>query len=168
MGEKKPIFSKKEIKYSGLFNLVEVQKFVMGWFANHGLDMVEEMTSEQVFPEGKQIDYSYKPYKKFTDFAKMIIWFDAEFTDVQEVTVEIDGVKKKMNKGSITFTITGYLETDYENKWETKAFYYFLKIVFEKFMLGSHQSYYKSTITTTCNQLIEELKALLNMNRFKV
>ena len=168
MAETKVVYKERKVNYSGLFDVNRIHKFVVDWFRKNKFTMYEEKTEEQILEGGKQIIYNYKPYKKFTDFAKAVVYFDVDFNDVQDVKVEIDGVTKQMQKGSVSIAITGYVETDYENKWETKAFYYFLKIVFEKFMLGSHQSYYKSTITTTCNQLIEELKALLNMNRFKV
>ncbi len=168
MAEHKLVYTPKKVKYSGLFSVAEVHKFLMNWFSNQNYDMVEELTEEQVLENGKQITYDYRPYKKFSDFAKSVIYIKVEFDNVQEVKVEIDKVTKKMNKGDITFTITGYVETDYENKWETKPFYYFLKVVFEKFVLGSHRHYYESYVNKHCKLIIEEFKAHLNLNRLKV
>jgi hypothetical protein len=130
--------------------------------------MFEDLTEEQVLPEGRQIIYKYKPHKKFTDFAKVIIYLDVVFKHVQDVTIEVNGVKKEMNKGDINISITGYVETDYENKWETKPFYYFLKIVSEKFFLGGHRTYYESYVNKMSQLLFDETKSMLNIQKLKV
>jgi len=168
MAEIKKVYNTQTIKYSGLFSVTKIHVFIMKWFDNLGYDMVEELTSEQILENGKQIDYEYKPYKKFTDFAKSVIWVNVGMKNIQEVTVEIDGIKKKMNKGDLTFKVTGFVETDYENKWETKPFYYFLKVVFEKFAFGGHRYFYEEHVSEKCKLLIEEFKASLNLYRLRV
>jgi hypothetical protein len=168
MAEKRIVFSPTKIKYSGLFNITEIHKFIMNWFKKNDFDMVEELTCEQIFEKEKQITYEYKPYKKFTDFAKTYIYLKFNFDNVQDVTIELEGIKKKMHKGSLSIEVKGLLETDYENKWETKPFYYFLKVVFEKFILGSHEDYYQKYTKKKCELFVEETKALLNLQRLKV
>ncbi len=168
MGEVKTAYKTKTVKYSGLFNVNKVHKFLVSWFGNNKFNMFEEMTEEQVYPEGKQIVYSYKPYKKFSDFAKAVIHLEVIFSGVQDVKVDVEGLKKTMQKGDVEISITGYIETDYENKWETKPLFYFFKIIFEKFFLGSHRSYYESFISKNCQLLYDETKAILNISRLKI
>ncbi len=168
MAETKVVYKERKVNYSGLFDVNRIHKFVVDWFRKNKFTMYEEKTEEQILEGGKQIIYNYKPYKKFTDFAKAVVYFDVDFNDVQDVKVEIDGVTKQMQKGSVSIAITGYVETDYENKWETKPFYYFLKVVFEKFFLGSHRSYYGSYVSKACTRLNHEMKSLLNLKNLKV
>ena len=73
-----------------------------------------------------------------------------------------------MQKGEVEISITGHVETDYENKWETKPLYYFFKIIFEKFFLGSLRSYYESFVKKNCDLLYDETKAMLNISRLKI
>ena len=168
MGEQRVTYAKRTVKYSGLFSVGEIHKFILYWFRNHGFDFMEELTDEKILKDEKQIIYDYRPYRKFSDFAKCVIYLDIKFIHVKEAVVELDGIKKKMNTGDISFTITGFIETDYLNKWETKPFYYFLKTVFEKFVFGSQQDYYDSYTNKMCDLILEEFKALLNMNRLKL
>ncbi len=168
MSEYRVAYPTREVQYSGFFHVTKVHKFIFNWFANHGYDFVEELTAEKVFGQEKQIEYRYRPYKKFSDYAKVVMHVHILFEHVQKVRVELDGIQKDMHKGHITFTLTGYLETDYENKWETLPLYFFLKTVFEKFVFGSHENHYMKFCVEKCKLFQEEFKAHLNMNRYKV
>jgi hypothetical protein len=168
MSEIRVAYPTKQIKYSGFFDVTKVHQFIFNWCGDHGFDFVEELTAEKVYKTEKQINYKYTPYKKFTDFAKVVIHLKVLFEHVQKVNIEIDGIKKQMSKGDITFVMTGYVETDYENKWETTPLYYFLKTVFEKFVFGSHDKYYLNYTVKECRLLHEEFKAHLNMHRYTV
>ena len=168
MAEYNKAYQTKTIKYSGLFNINKIHKFLIEWIKQNGFIMFEGMTQEQVFTNEKQLTYNYKPYKNFTDFAKAVIYLDVSMNNITDVTIEEDNKKKKMQKGNIEISVTGFIETDYENKWETKPFYYFLKIVFEKFFLGGHRSYYESFVKKSCQTLYEDTKAMLNIHSLKV
>jgi len=168
MAEVQIVCKNKVVKYSGLFNVNTVHKFLMQWLRENGFTNFEERTEEQVFPEGRQIIYNYKPFSKFTDFAKAVIYLNVTMSNINDVTVDVDGQKKQMQKGDIEIDISGYIETDYNNKWETKPFYYFFKIVSEKFFLGGHRSYYNKFVTGKCESLYEDTKAMLNIHSLKV
>jgi hypothetical protein len=168
MGEQRITYSKRTVKYSGLFEISEIHKFIRHWFDNHGFDFVEELTDEKILKNEKQIIYDYKPYREFSDFAKTVIAIDVKFLHVKDKVIEVEGIKKKMNTGDISFSVTGLIETDYLNKWETKPFYYFLKSIFEKFVFGSQEDYYETYTNKMCDLFLEEFKSLLNMNRLKV
>jgi len=167
MAEVQIVQKKKTISYSGLFNVNKFHKFLMQWFKDNEFHMYEERTQEQIFPSGKEIIYNYKPYKDFTDFANAVIYLDVKMSNVNDVTVEVDGQKKKMQKGDINIDMTGLVETDYESKWETKPFYYFFKIVAEKFFLGGHRTYYDKYVIKKCQLLYEDIKAMLNVHSIK-
>ena len=57
---------------------------------------------------------------------------EAELTDVE---VEIDGKKKKMNKGKAGLEIKGILTRDPDSKWDTSAFYSFIRDIYNKYII---------------------------------
>ncbi len=167
MSEFKEVFSKKTIKYSGLFNLHELSDFLKKTLLKRGIDLNEDLTQEFVYDNYSQVVYDYRPYKKFTDYAKGVIHIELKITHMSDVVVNLGSSKKKMQKGDVEISVEGFLETDYENKWDTKPVYYFFKVVMEKFFLGGFSNYFSKYVKDLSSFVLNELKAYLNLNKIE-
>ena len=63
-----------------------------------------------------------------------------EVKELVDVEVEIDGKKKKMNKGKVSVDIKGDLVKDPESKWDVTPFYRFLRDLYGKYIIPGRTS----------------------------
>ncbi|MBS3122985.1 hypothetical protein J4434_08965 [Candidatus Woesearchaeota archaeon] len=131
MAERKIVVDTLRLNYQGLFNLNEMYMMIDKWLREKGYDKFERKNFEHVYKDGRQVEVEIEPWKKFTDYAKCSIKLNMLCTEVKDVVVKIDGKNVKMNQGKVLMTFMGFLETDYEHRWEQKAILYFLRTIFD-------------------------------------
>jgi hypothetical protein len=166
MAEVKTLIDGKSLSYEGVFNIKELYRLIDKWFKDHGYDKQEIKNWEDVSEAEKQIVLEIIPYKKVSDYARIDIRIFIIFSKLTEVDIEKDNIKFKMNKGRGEFYFDAYVVTDYENKWETKPFFYFVKNVFDKFIYRVYTSNYDTEAIRDCTEVENEIRGFLNMNRF--
>jgi len=166
MAEKKIAFNSKVINYEGLFSAREVYMLIDSLTAQKGYDKVELLNSEQVHGKGKDLVLLLEPYKKITDYAKLLLWMRIIMENVENVEVEKDGKKLKMNKGKVTIIVQGFLHTDYEARWEQKPWYVFIRTIFDKFIYKMYTDKFEAQLSTDCLDVYNQLKAYLNLQRY--
>ncbi|MBD3310504.1 hypothetical protein GF351_04750 [Candidatus Woesearchaeota archaeon] len=166
MAEREVIVDKMRITYEGLFDVKEFYKFIDVWFREKGYDKKDVKNIEKVTPEGKYIELELEPWKKITDYAKNVIKLRIFMTDIKEVEVEQDNKKVKLNQGKVHMVFDAFLETDYENRWEMKPTFFFIKTIFDRFFYKPYTSGYQANVLNDVNQLAANVKAFLNLYRY--
>ena len=167
MAETKTLMWLKPLRYSGLLDIKGLYKVIDKWIAEHHYDKVERKNFEDVYEHGRQIVMELLPYKKITDYAKIEIRIYIELTNVKDEVVEHDGIKQKYQRGEAFFSFDCFLITDYENHWETRATYYFIRTIVDKFIYKGYTKRFESEGKADATELINEIKTYLNMERFK-
>ena len=152
--------------YKGLIDVKGLYRLLDKWFAERGYDKMEEWNYEEVYEDGKQITLKLKPYKKLSDYAMVEIRINAVLSKLKETEVEHDGVKTTLMKGQAKFQFETFVVTDYEGRWGSKPFYFFLKTLLDKFFFGSYTEKYEAVVIKDKDNLRRELKSFLNMTRF--
>ena len=166
MAERRIVVDTLRLNYQGLFNLNELYLVIDKWFRERGYDKYERNNYEQVFKDGRQIELELEPWKKTSDYAKCAIKMNMLFSNVKDVVVKRDGFNVKMNQGKILITFMGYLETDYENKWESKAFMFFLRTIFDMYIYKIQTNKFEAYVADETSHLYNTIKAYLNMQKF--
>ncbi len=166
MAEREVLVDKMRLTYEGLFSVYEIYKMMDEWFEEKGYDKREVKNIESVFPEGKYIEIVLEPWKKLTDYAKSVIKVRIIFSDIKEVQVEKDGAKVNLNQGRAHFVFDAYLETDYENRWESKPTFFFIKTLFDKYFYKSYTSQLKAEVMDSITDLHSRIKGMLNLYRY--
>jgi hypothetical protein len=167
MAEIKTLIEGKELKYKGLIDIKQLYSTIDQWFNKHRYDKKEVKNYEFVDEDSKQIELELRPYKKITDYAKYEIRIEARFTNLKEVEVETKNkIKQKLWKGQVLMRFTAFFITDYENAWETKPFYYFVRTLVDKFVYRMYTSKMEDVLVSECNESFEEIRSFLNMHRY--
>lgn len=166
MAEREVVIDKLRLSYEGLFNVSELYKLVDGWLREKGYDKRERRMIENVTKDGKFIEWELEPWKKITDYACNVIKLRIILTDIKEVDVEVDKVKVKMNQGKADFIFDAYVETDYENRWDTKPLFYFLRTLFNKYIFKPYTEGYASNVIGDVNDLHSRIRSFLNLYRY--
>jgi len=166
MTERKIVIDTLQLNYQGLFNMNELYIVIDKWFREKGYDKYEKKNFEHVYKDGKQIEIEMEPWKKTTDYAKCIIKTNILVTNLKEVVVKKDGFNVKTNQGKILITFMGFLETDYEGRWESKAWVFFLRSLFDQYIYRVHTDKFESYVAEDTTHLYNTIKAYLNIQRY--
>ena len=166
MPEREVVVDKLRLTYEGIFSVSELYKLIDEWFRWKGYDKRENKNIEIVKPEGKFIEIELEPWKKVTDYAKNVIKIRIQMFDIRDVEVEKDNTKLKLNQGKVHFVFDGYLETDYEAKWDGKPIFYFIRTVFDKYLYKPFTTGFERGVKQDVMHLQGQVKAFLNLYRF--
>jgi len=168
MAEKKIVFKNKTLSFHGLFDMKGLFRTITKWFAERGYDMYENKNFEEIYESDKKIVFELFPYKKVTDYHKLSVRLFLSCESLKEADVELKGMKYKLLKGSIFISFDGTLITDYENRWEGEARFFFFRTLMNKFIFKSHTQEYEQQVIKDVSELEEEIKSYLNMFRYTV
>jgi len=166
MAEKKLVVDQVRLNYSGLFSVTDLYQLVDNWLREYAYDKYEKKNEEIVTPAGKDIILELRPWMKITDYAKNEIRIRMFMKDVKEVEVEKDGAKIKLNQGDIQIILDGYTVTDYENRWESKPVFVFLRTVFDKYIFKFYTDRFENVLIEDVNHLHMTMKSFLNLYRY--
>lgn len=167
MSEKRLIIDQLRLNYSGLFNLGDMFRTIDAWFYEKGYDRHEKKNEEQILPSGRFVEIELRPWKKTTDYAKNEIRLRIFVKDMKDVEVEKDGVKLRLQQGDIHMIFDAFLETDYENRWESKPMFYFFRALFDKFVFRVYTDKYEGVLVNDTHDLYNRIKAFLNLYRYQ-
>ncbi len=167
MVEKRPVLEHEQIIYKGYFSMKEIYRLFSTWMDDKGYVPVEKRVQESVTKTGKHVEIDLQPYKKYTDYAKSVIRIQISGHNMKDVEVTRDDHKQKLQDGEIRITFDSWLETDYEEKWETQPVFYVLRSLFEKYVYTPFLSGHITGVREDTLHIKEQLKAFLNLERFK-
>jgi len=167
MSEKKLVIDQLKLTYEGIFDMTGLWRLIDSWFYEKGYDRWEHKNFEQVLPTGKDVEIELLPWKKTTEYFKNTIKIRIKAVEVKDVEIEKKGVKLKLNQGKLMMVFDGYLESDYENKWEGKAIFFFLRTIFDKYFFRKHTDYYEKWLVNDLYDIHGRIQRFLNIYRYE-
>ena len=163
MAERRLVVDHMRLKYEGLFDLFEFYKLIDNWFREKAFDKREIRNQEHVRQDGKYVELVLMPWKKISDYARHVIRIELRVFNLKEVVVERDGNRVKVNQGKVDIILDGYLDTDHEDRWEQKPFYFFMRTLFDKFVYRTYSTQYEELLVENVSQLHTLMKSFLNL-----
>ena len=162
MVQKDQIIEEK-LAHSGVFDFAAFYSFAHSWFKEEKYGVIEEKYSEKVTGDARTLSIEWAATKDYDDYFKFEIKVYMDVKDMTDVQVEIDGVKKKMNKGTIEMKIRGTLVKDYESKWDPSPITRFLRDVYNKYVIPQKTEDMKNLLQNKARVFKEEIKAFLEL-----
>ncbi len=161
MAEEDKVFSTK-VKHSGVWDFKGIYAVLSSWFSDNGYGLSENSYKENIGAGGaKEIEIEWEASKKVTDYFKYKIKANWQIVGMTSVEVEIDGAKKKMNKGQFEIAYKATITKDYEEKWTSKPIWKFLRALYDKYLIKETKSSYEDKLVDDIQGLVEETKAYL-------
>jgi hypothetical protein len=167
MAERRLVIDHMALTYDGLFELHELYVLINQWLKDKGYDLREQKNQEHAKSDGKYIEVEMLPWKKVTDYARHVIKLNLRVLKMKKVVIEQDGNRISMDRGTLRVVIDGYLDTDYEDRWESKPFYFFLRTIFDKFVYRTYSTQYEELLVENCLQLQSTIKSFLNLYQYE-
>lgn len=155
---------KEKLEHSGLFDFSGFYKFTHAWLMEEGLDVTETDYKESVSNGKRDISYKWACIRGVSDYFKHEVKLDFKVNDLVEVEVEVDGKKKKMNKGKIGIEIKGTLIRDPDSKWDSTPLNRFMRDVYNKYVIPGTVDSQENKIIGDVVKLKEEIKSYLDLS----
>lgn len=166
MAERTVVTKDERVGHEGIFDLKEVMRVLKKSCEEKELDLTEKKHIETSTEKGKTVKIEFGIGKALTDYAKEELTCSLSASNLKNKIIEIQGKKRTMQTGTIEAKFDAVLRTDYENRWEMKPSFYFLRSLFEQFVYPSYLSRQKKKIQEDINHLKNSLKTYFNLQRY--
>jgi len=151
----------RKVRHVGIFDFKETYRTAYSWFVDNGYDLIEQNYTEKITAKGKEIEILWVAYKKVSDYFRFNIKTGWRILGMNDVEVEQDGKKIKLDKGDIEIKFNGTLEKDYEGRWEDTAFLKFLRGVYDKYIVRARISDYEGKLFGEVDEVLGQMRAFL-------
>jgi hypothetical protein len=159
----KDLLVKEKVDHSGIFSFSGLYSFAHSWLKDkEDYGVIEDKYTEKVSGDKRDIRIEWTATKKLGDYFKIEIKLEFNAIEMTDVEVEIDGQKKKMNKGKVTVEVKGALIKDYSSKWEEKPFNKFLREVYNKYIIPQRVEGLEDKVRADTKMLKDDMKAFLD------
>lgn len=153
-----------KVKFTGLFDFKDLYNFLFTWLSDYGYGKIEEKSySEKIKPEGKEIEISWNATRTISDYFRFLLKIGWRILRMTSVEVQKGDHKMTLNKADVEIKITGFLEKDYEHRWETSPFLKFLRSIYDKFIIKTRVEEYGRKVMEEVDELVAQTKSYLEM-----
>ena len=155
------------LDYEGLFNATELYRIIDQFFRERHYDKREATNQEHLKKDGsKYVEIELLPWKKYTEYLNSVVRIRWKMFDLREVEVKQHGRVVKLNKGRIQMIFTGFISTDYENKWEEGPLYYLVRVVYDKYVHREYREQHHQLLKDIISMLYDQIQAYLNLYKY--
>lgn len=159
--EKRSVQTKAQTKR--LLELCRPLQFLFRLVEEEGYNVQEKEYVEKLSSFGKEITLNWEASKKVTDYFKYVINVKWHILGMKDAEVEQDGKKVSTNKGEVAITIQATLVRDYEERWENKPIWKFLRGIYEKYVIRTTMDEYEEDLEDTAKEYLRDVKAFLQI-----
>jgi len=161
MVEKDKLLGTK-IKHKGIFNFKDIYQVLYNWLMEQGYVLNEKSYKESLGAGGtKDVEIEWYAKRDISDYFRFVMEVKWQILGMSEVEVEIDGIKQKTNKGYIILEIKTTLEKDYENRWENRPFFKFLRTFYDRYLIPSRIENYEGKLLGEMDEFVAQIKSFM-------
>lgn len=157
------IIVKEVLEHSGIYGFSDLYEYLYRWFKEESYGVVEEKYNEKVSGTTRDIAVEWKCTKGLSDYFKIDISVRIDAGGISDVEVEIDGKKRKMNKGRLRIEFKGTLIRDPDSKWDSSLFYRFLRDAYNKYIIPARVETQEDKVKEDVRDVKEALKTFLEL-----
>ena len=165
MGELRMVVNHLKIDYNGPLDVHKLLALIENFLWERGYDKQQEKDFEQNTDKGRFIEWQYKPWKKITDYIRYMVKIRVLGYDLARIDTHVDGKKAKVDSGRIIVIIDGYMEYDYDNKWDLNPLMELIRGVYDHFIYHTYTERWEGRLTNDINSLHDAIEKFLNMHR---
>ena len=165
MGEHRIIVDHLKLEYKGPVNFNELIRNIETHFAEKHFEKRSDRTYEIDAPKGKYIEWIQGSWKKISDWIRLVIKIRIQAYDMVKVDAVLDKKKIRIDNCRMIIYFDGYIETDYEHRWDEKPLLIFFRTIKDKFLEKAYTERFESILTQDVHQVYELTQRYLNMQR---
>ena len=165
MSHLKIVVDHEKIDYSGPFDASDLFRLIENFVNERGFDKKQDKDFEQNTANGKFIEWQMSPWKKITDYIKYIIKVRVLGYDILKSDTISNGKKTKVDSGKIIIVIDGFVEYDYDSKWDDKPVLFFLRTIYDYFIFKAYTERFEQRLVHDINHLHDHIEKFFNLYR---
>ncbi|MEA3378443.1 MAG: hypothetical protein U9Q69_02270 [Nanoarchaeota archaeon] len=151
-----------KIKAAGSFDFQELYQELQRWVTYNGYTWQETKYRIVENPGGsKQVEIKWICPKEIDDYITFTIKMDLQVFH-SDIEANVDGVKKKLNKGSYEFRLGAKYEKDWD-VWENRMFGNIMKLIYEKILIRKRIEAFEDMLFAEVHELFNEIKAYMKL-----
>jgi len=163
--------SKERVEQIGLFDFAGLYRYMHWWLkVKEYYGVTETKYGEKLNAKGdKDVDIIWRATKssdyigETSDYFRIEHIIKFEIRGMTDTEVEIDGVKKKLQKGRIWIELKSWLVKDYGSKWDRTPFMRWLRYAYNEYVIPGRVEYYEDKTADDCRDFKEDIKQFLDM-----
>jgi len=149
-----------KVSQESTFDMQELYKLGRTWFNKHGYDFYEKEYLSTQKEEAKSASIKWEAERKVDDYIRFHIEVRIKFKNLREV----QGKKKMMNTGEISFSTEAYIVRDYESNWEKGFMTKFIRGVYDTFIIRGKIDKDKQRLDRETKEFFNEVRTFLKVN----
>ena len=166
MANKITLLDSEKITFNGVFDLKELYEHLYEWLNWRKYDVSERKYKEKIKPTGKDMEIKWEANKDIDEYSSFRIEMEAMLFGINDVEVQKDTAKVKMQKGEINVKVSAHLITDRKEMWQSRPQFSFLQAFYEKYLYRGAVERMKSEVWKIGWDFYNEVKAFLNLYTF--
>jgi hypothetical protein len=166
MVERLTLVNKHKVSYEGIFSLKELYITIDNLITKKGYNKKEIQNTEIVKKGGRYVTIRMEVWKKMADYANSVIQIKMMLQNIKDIEIEKEGIKISANQGKAEIIFDAYIENDFEHKWENTPGFFFVRILFDKYIFKPFTTNYQAKVITDYKEFLNEITAVLNLNKY--
>jgi len=166
MAGKISVLESEKVTYDGVFDLGELYKHSHQWLTWRKFDVSEKKYKEKMKPTGKEIEIDWIAKREIDEYSSWEYDIKWKLRDINDVEVQKDSVKVKMQKGEVNLDISAYIVTDRQDFWTSKVQFAFMKAFYEKYLYKGNIDRMKKELWKMGWDFYNEIKAFLHLYKY--
>ena len=165
MSHLKIVVDHEKIDYSGPVNVSDLLRMIENFVFERGFDKKQDKDFEQNTINGKSLEWQISPWKKITDYVRYIIKVRVLGYDILKADSVVDGKKTKIDNGRLIIVIDGFMEYDYDSRWDERPFLLFLRTFYDYFVFKAYTERFEQRLVHDVNHLHDNIEKFFNLYR---
>lgn len=150
------------LHYQGYIDYARLLRIIREQLEKRGYQYLEKEQNELVKKTGRELYLEIDADKAVSQYAKLRIVLKCTARELKDVEVEIKNKKRQVNDAKITIRAESYLITDYEGRYEGKAWLFFMRTIAEKYFYTREMKKFKHLAAQDLKDLLQETKKYMN------
>lgn len=165
MSELRIIVDHMKLDYKGLFDVNNLFRLIDAWLFERNFEKRTNKNFEQETPKGKFIEWEVASWKKISDYQRYIIKIRMLMYNLTKVDAIKEKKKTKLGHARILMYFDGYLESDYEHRWDERPLFLFFRTLYDKFIYKAYTERFEQRLASDVHHLYNHVEAFLNTYR---
>lgn len=158
--EKDRIF-KGNVKQKGIYNFKDLYEFLYDYLLDQNFDIFETKYTEKVEGESKNLEIVWTATREISDYFRIEIRLHWFVFGMKKIKVKKEGKEITMDSGTIEIKMEGYLQKDFENRWENHPFWKFLRGLYDRYIIKSRVNDHEIKVFEETNEVATQAKSFL-------
>lgn len=163
MAEFHTVKSGTTLRYEGYTDFSRFWHLIRKLLEKRGYEYLEHEHNEIVKQDGKDIYLHVDADRTVSDYAKLRLVIKCTVNDLCDAKVETDSGTKRMDDCELSLVADSYVITDYQGRYQDKAWLFFLRTIAEKFLYRREISKFSHMAERDHDDLMHEARKYLNV-----